>query len=91
MFSFFKLKSADHPLLVSESPWNTDKSRKKGLEIAFESFQVPAYFAAKDAVLACFSVGRGAGLVINSGHQVTSVVPVYEGYVLQERNFFANF
>eukprot|EP00494_Astrolonche_serrata_P004513 UN04526 len=79
-----QLKSKDHPLLMSEAAWNTEKSREKSLEIAFEKFEVPAYFPAKDAVLACFSVGRGAGLVINSGHQVTSVVAVYEGHVLTE-------
>merc|ERR1719350_2128572 len=79
-----RVPSKDHPLLISESSWNTRQNREKQVELAFEKFKAPAFFAAKNATLACFGVGRGTGLVINSGHQYTSIVPVHEGHCLLE-------
>jgi len=76
--------SNEHPLLISESSWNTKQNREKQVELAFETFKSPAFFAAKNATLACFGVGRATGLVINSGHQYTSIVPVHEGHCLLE-------
>jgi len=51
-------------------------------EIAFESFDVPAVFLAKSAVMTSFASGRPTALVLDSGGSVTRVVPVYEGYIL---------
>ena len=42
---------------------------------------VPAAFLARDAVAACYAVGRGTGTVVDVGHSGTVVSPVYEGYV----------
>jgi len=81
-YKILNIPSEEHPLLMSESTWNTKANREKQVELAFEKFKVPAFFAAKDATLACFGVGRGSGLVINSGHQYTSIVPVHEGHCL---------
>lgn len=33
----------------------------------FETFDVPAIFMSKDAVLSCYAVGRTSGLVIDCG------------------------
>jgi actin-related protein len=51
-------------------------------EIMFESFNVPAYYVAIQAVLTLYASGRTRGLVLDSGDGVTHTVPVYEGYAM---------
>ena len=50
----------------------------------FEKYDIPAFFLCKDAVLTSFAHGRYTGLVIHSGSNLTSAVPVHDGYVLQQ-------
>lgn len=50
----------------------------------FETYDVPAFFLCKNAVLTAFANGRSTGLVIDSGASLTSAVPVHDGYVLQQ-------
>lgn len=70
------------PVMVSEVAWNTPHKREKLAELLFEKFKVPALYFCKDAVLTAFASGRSTALVINSGASFTSVVPVYDGFVL---------
>jgi len=77
-------KSEGHPLLMSESPWNTKEKREKLTEIVFEKYGVPAFFLCKNAVLSAFAHGRSTGLVLDSGATHTSAIPVHDGYVLQK-------
>ena len=51
-------------------------------EICFEKFELNALFLAQDALCALYASGGNTGLSISSGHGVTTVVPIYEGYVL---------
>ncbi|KAJ3063302.1 Actin-like protein 6B [Podochytrium sp. JEL0797] len=74
----------EHPLLVSEPPWNTRDAREKMIELAFEKFQTPAFYIAKSPTLSAFSAGRPTALVIDSGADYTSVVPVVDGFVLKK-------
>lgn len=73
-----------HPVLFSESSWNTRHNREKLTELMFEKYNVPAFFLVKNAVLAAFANGRATALVVDSGAKHTSVVPVHEGYVLTQ-------
>jgi len=73
-----------HPLLMSEPPWNPRNKREKLAEIFFEKYQVPAFFLAKNAVLAAFANGRSTGIVVDSGATHTSAIPVHDGYVLTQ-------
>ncbi len=72
----------NHPLVMSEPYYNTQSRREKTVELAFESFQTPAFYLAKDAVLSAFSQGKATALVVSSGAGATTVVPVHDGYVL---------
>lgn len=74
--------SRDHPMMLAEPVYNTSQNRAKMAEIFFESFNVPAVFLAKDAVLASFSMGRSTSLVLDMGGGVTSAVPVHEGFAI---------
>lgn len=75
---------SEHPLFISESSWNTRTIREKLTELAFEKYQVQAFYIAKDAVLSSFAAGRSTSLVLDSGAGTTSAVPVSDGYVLKK-------
>ena len=47
----------------------------------FETFNAPAVFIAKDAVLECYACGRTTGLVIDVGASGTVISPVCDGYI----------
>ena len=42
----------ENPLMMTETGWNTGKGREKGIEIAMESWGCPAYWLARNGVLA---------------------------------------
>lgn len=63
-------------------PLNPKESREKITEIIFDTFNVPNFYIANQAVMALYATGRTSGIVINSGYGSTFSVPVYEGYSL---------
>lgn len=75
---------ADYPLLVTEASWNTKDNREKMCEIAFEKLDVPAYYAVDKAVMSAFASSRGSALVLDVGEEMTSLVPIYDGFVLRK-------
>lgn len=44
----------ENPLLMTESGWNAGKDREKGIEIAMENWGCPAFWLARNGVLAAF-------------------------------------
>ena len=42
----------ENPLLMTETGWNAGKEREKGIEIALENWGCPAYWLARNGVLA---------------------------------------
>ncbi|KAJ3415775.1 Actin-like 6A [Chytridiales sp. JEL 0842] len=79
-----RLESSEHPLLFTEPAWNTRDAREKLIEMAFEKFNVPAFYLGKAPALAAFAAGRPTALVVESGGDMTSVVPVHDGFVLKK-------
>jgi actin-related protein len=77
-----KTTPTEHPVLMSEPPWNVKSKREKVTELMFETYNVPAFFLCKSAVLSAFANGRGTALVVDSGAGQTSAVPVHDGYCL---------
>lgn len=45
---------AENPLLMTETGWNTGKDREKGIEIAIENWGCPAFWLARNGVLAAY-------------------------------------
>jgi len=74
----------EHPFLVTEPSWNTKENREKMTELAFEQWKTPAYYSVDKSVMSAFSCGRGTALVVDAGHELTSVIPVYDGFVLRK-------
>lgn len=77
-----KINAGEYPVLVGEPPLNAKINRERIAEILFEVFNVPASYVAISSILALFSAGRTTGVVVESGHGVTQIVPVYEGHTL---------
>mmetsp|Transcript_46677 Transcript_46677/g.108783 ORF Transcript_46677/g.108783 Transcript_46677/m.108783 type:complete len:402 (-) Transcript_46677:128-1333(-) len=71
-----------HPVLLTEPPYNPKQNREKMVEIFFESFQVPCLNVSISGVLALQGQGRTTGLVLDSGEGVTYTLPVFDGYAL---------
>ncbi|XP_076322900.1 actin-like protein 6B [Tachypleus tridentatus] len=74
----------EHPVLMSEAPWNVRGKRERLTELMFEKYNIPAFFLVKNAVLAAFANGRSTGIIVDSGASQTSAVPVHDGYVLTQ-------
>ncbi|KAI9823595.1 MAG: NuA4 histone acetyltransferase subunit [Thelocarpon impressellum] len=74
----------EHPLLMTEPGWATGKSREKGIQIAMEDWGCPAYWLARNGVLAAFAGGKASALVIDVGAANVSVTPVHDGLILKK-------
>jgi actin-related protein len=82
MYNELRCNPEEHPVLVTEAPFNPKANRERMISILFETFDVPAAYVAIQAVMALYSAGRTTGMVMDSGDGVTHTVPVYEGYAL---------
>lgn len=72
-----------HPILFAEQAWNHPEKREKLMEIMFEKFNIPAFYTAKNPVLACYANGRASGIVLDAGATHTTATAVMEGYVIK--------
>nr|XP_003463825.1 actin-like protein 7A [Cavia porcellus] len=77
-----KIAPEEHAVLVSDPPLSPHTNREKYAEMLFESFSTPAMHIAYQSRLSMYSYGRTSGLVVEVGHGVSYVVPIYEGYPL---------
>ena len=71
------------PLMLSESASQTDEDRERLVSLLFETFNVPAIFLAKDAVLATFAYARSSGFVVDAGYHQTTLSAVLDGFLLK--------
>ncbi|XP_047386174.1 actin-like protein 9 [Sciurus carolinensis] len=77
-----RVDTQEHPLLFSDPPFSPATNREKLVEVTFESLRSPAMYVASQSVLSVYAHGRVSGLVVDTGHGVSYVVPVFQGYNL---------
>ncbi|XP_066110776.1 actin-like protein 7B [Saccopteryx bilineata] len=77
-----KIVPEEYAILVSDPPLSPRGNREKYAELMFETFGVPALHVASQSLLSLYSYGKTTGLVVESGHGVSHVVPISEGNVL---------
>lgn len=73
----------ENPLLMTEAPWNSPKSREKAIEVIMENWGCPAFWLSRTSVLAAFAAGKATALVIDVGGANTSVTAIHDGMVLK--------
>eukprot|EP00930_Biecheleria_cincta_P095947 TRINITY_DN87832_c0_g1_i1.p1 TRINITY_DN87832_c0_g1~~TRINITY_DN87832_c0_g1_i1.p1 ORF type:complete len:305 (-),score=43.17 TRINITY_DN87832_c0_g1_i1:108-1022(-) len=72
----------EHHILLTEAPIGPKANRERLTSMMFETFKVPGIYMALAAVLALYPSGRSTGLVVDSGENMTHIVPIYEGYAM---------
>lgn len=80
------------PALLTEPIWNPENNRKKSMEILLEAMDFEACYLVSTPSAVSFAMGRPTCLVVDIGHDVTSVSPVIDGMTLSKsssRNFVA--
>ena len=74
----------EHPLFMTEPVWNTSKARERCAEMAIESWGSPAFYIARQGVMAAFAAGKATALVVDIGASNTSITPVHDGIILKK-------
>lgn len=74
----------DHPVCMSERLLNPKSNQQRTTQIMFEKFNVPAFSLSVSSRLALMASGRETGLVLESGHGSTTIVPIDNLMVLSQ-------
>lgn len=64
--------------LMIDSVVNSKQYKQKIAEILFEEIKIQSLLFMNSATLSLFSTGETTGLVVESGHGLTTVTPVFE-------------
>ncbi|KAL4480379.1 hypothetical protein ABPG74_020895 [Tetrahymena malaccensis] len=69
-------------LLIIDSPLNPKAYKHKLAEILFDDMKVNSVLFQNSSSLSLFSTGETTGLVVESGHSLTTCIPVFEGFAI---------
>jgi len=75
-----KVPQEERNILTSDSPLSPKMNREKMTQIMFEKFNVQGLFICIRPILSMYCVGKTTALVVESGDDVTHIVPINEGY-----------
>ena len=81
-YNELRVNPTEHPVLLTEAPFNLKVNHEKMISLMLETFNVPSFYVGIQAVLSLYSSGRTTGIVFDAGDGVSHTVPIYEGYSL---------
>jgi actin-related protein len=81
-FELIKENPEDHSVLLSDCVQSQKLHRELTAQIMFESLGVQGLFLAPSTLLSLYSSGKISGVVVECGHEVTSIAPYIDGMTL---------
>lgn len=77
-----KVEVSNHPLLFGMYPNESKVNKERTALIFFEDYNCPGIYGTSHGLLALYGSGKTTGLVIDSGEDVTNVMPIQDGYLI---------
>ncbi|PWV04177.1 putative actin-related protein 3 [Trypanosoma cruzi] len=96
IYKYLRVEPEEHGFILTEPPANPPENREYTAEVMFETFGVKQLHIAVQGALALRAswtsgkakelgvAGKDTGLVIDSGAGVTHVIPIVDGFVLNQ-------
>lgn len=96
IYKYLRIEPEEHGFLLTEPPANPPENREYTAEIMFETFGVKQLYIAVQGALALTASwtskraedlglkGVSTGMVIDSGDGVTHVIPIVDGFVINQ-------
>jgi len=78
----------DRPVLITMHPQRSKQSTQKLTQEMFETFQIPSLNYTLKPQMTLYGGGRTSGLSIVIGHDVTSWMPIFDGFSLDSASGF---
>jgi len=72
----------DHPLIIAVHPQRSRDSLKKLAQLLFETHHVPGLYYALKPHMNLLGAGFLTGMSVVIGHNITSWLPIYDGYCI---------
>jgi len=76
-----KINPMDYSVLLTDSPFNTDKNKEKMNQMMFEIFGVSGLCIASQPFLALVASSRTTGTVLEIGDSVCHAIPIFESTI----------
>jgi actin-related protein len=73
----------EHPVIFTECALNPIENQEHMIEIMFETFNIPILYSNMQSLCSLYASGRTTGCVVDLGHEVSHIVPVYDGNVIK--------
>jgi actin len=77
-----KVDTRTSKVFITEAANMLNQTRERIVETMFELFDVESTFLHLQPTLALFASGTTTGTVVDSGEYVTTVCPIYDGYII---------
>jgi actin, other eukaryote len=77
-----RIDTEERAFLLTELAFNPKANRLKTTEIMFEYFNALGLSLENQAPLSLYSTGRTSGILVDSGYEVTNIIPLYQGFAL---------
>ncbi|XP_063679135.1 actin-like [Bolinopsis microptera] len=79
-----RLEPKETKMFMIDPPLNPHSNRETMAQLIFETFKFSSLYVITSAVPTLYASGRSTGVVVDSGYDVTRVVPVCEGFVMTD-------